>query len=670
MVLQGLEEATRSLLGDARLACGGLRVYATPRRLAVCVGQLAGQQPGRRVRVTGPPRKAAFDAEGQPTRAAEGFARSQGVALDQLAVVLTDRGEYLAVEREEAGQPAREVVPELLERLAASFPFARQMRWGEGDFRFVRPVRWVVALLDAEVLPVTVAGVRAGRVTYGHRFLSPHPIDLAHACEYVDRLEGAVVLPEVAGRRDRIRREVESAAAARGVRAVVDDGTLETVVHLVEYPMAIAGSFPESYLGLPREVVETSIRRHQRCFTVEDSGGALAPGFVAVSNLPGCDPAEIRHGNERVIRARLADADFYFQDDLKHTPEDRLPLLGAMVFQERLGSQLEKTERLVALATYLSSRLLVQAPEPVVRAARLAKSDLASGMVREFPELQGIIGEEYALRAGEPRAVARAIREQYLPRSADDELPGSIEGAILAIADKVDTVVGCVGVGLTPTGSQDPYALRRQSQGVIQIVLERQCALSLGALVDRALELLGPKVTEPMAVTRERVLGLFRVRLATTMTARGVRADVVDAVLAQGFDEPLRAIQRAEALTTLMGRPDWEPLAVAFKRAINILPARPIGPVDPSRFVDEAERRLHRETSALRPRVVRALERGDYATALTELASLRSAVDQFFEAVMVMDADPKIQENRLGLLKAIADLVLPVADLRKIHAAK
>ena len=669
-VLRAMADLAPRLLDEQRLSADGLRIYATPRRLALSVEGLAGAQRAQRLRVTGPPKKAAFDASGAPTKAAEGFARTQGVSVDQLTLVQTERGEYLAVEREEPGHPAAAVVPALLERLVEALPFAKQMRWGSGDARFSRPIRWLVALLDGTVLPLRIAAVEAGRVTYGHRFLSPQAIALAHARDYAAALERAHVRPDVDARRALVQRQVGEAATAHGVRAAVDEGTLETVVHLVEDSMAVVGSFGESYLELPREVVETPIRRHQKCFPTEDAAGRLAPYFVAVSNMPGSDPTEIRRGNERVIRARLADADFYFREDLKISPEKRLPALATMVFQERLGSQLEKTERLTALVEWLASTAAPDAAPGAARAARLAKSDLASGMVREFPELQGVMGEEYAARAGEDRVVAQAIREQYLPRSADDAVPASREGALLAIADKVDTIVGCIGVGLVPTGSQDPYGLRRAAQGVLQVALATPCLPSLGALVDRALSLLAPKLTEAADATRGRVLELFQARLTTVMAARGLRADIVEAVLSQGFDDPRRAVQRAEALSSLVGHPDWDPLTVAFKRAINILPARSIGDVDPSRFVHDAERHLHEETAARRPRVLRGLAEGDYASALRELSGLRPAVDRFFEAVMVMDPEPAVQENRLGLLRALADLVLPIADLRKVQASR
>ena len=674
VVLGSLEESPKRLCGEARLATGPVRVFSTPRRLAFVVLEVAERQAAEIKTVTGPPMKAAFDAAGRPTKAAEGFARSQGVPIDALRTIQTDRGEYLAVERREAGRSAAEVLPELLQRLVSSLPFAKQMRWGEGDVRFSRPVRWVVALLDGRLLPVTVAGVQAGRVTYGHRFLRPAPIPLytADADEYVKKLGEAFVMAEVATRQLRIRHAVVAAAAQQGCRPVLDEGTLEAVVHLVEWPEPVVGTFASEYVSLlPSEVIEAPIRRHQKCFVVRGgSHEGLEPFFVAVSNMPGIDPSEIRRGYERVIQARLADAAFYFREDLKTSPEGRLPLLKGMIFQERLGTLKEKTDRLVALCEHLGRDLDRRDVEILRRAALLAKSDLASGMVREFPELQGIIGGTYALRAGEVPAVADAIAQHYRPRSAEDSIPTSMAAALLSVADKVDTIVGCIGVGLLPTGSQDPYALRRHAHGVVQIALARGDAVrfSLGDTIDRAIEVLRGKLTEPVEITRERVLELFRVRLSGILTGGGRRPDVVDAVLASGFDRPQEVVKRVEALQALMRRPDWEPLVITFKRTINILPAGFDARVDPTRFVHDAERRLHEATSQALPSVSAALATGDYEAALSRIAALRPVVDAFFDAVMVMDKDPAIRDNRLALLKVLRDVLLPVGDLRKIQA--
>jgi glycyl-tRNA synthetase beta chain len=672
-VLPALDETARRMLSDVRLGFETLRIFTSPRRLALAVTGLDDRQPPRTVRVMGPPRKAGFDAQGKPTKAAEGFARSQGVGVAELITVGTDRGEYLAADRHEAGRAAVELLPDLLERLVLALPFAKQMRWGNGEPRFVRPVRWLVALLDDAVLPMSLLGVMAGRTTYGHRFLAPGPIELpsADVDQYVNALLAAHVIADVETRRDTILGSFGSVISDRAYRTDPDARTLDIVVHLVEDPTPVVGTFPKEYLDLPREVVETPIRHHQKSFTVETLDGKLAPFFVTISNMPGADPTEVRRGNERVIRARLADADFYFREDLRITPEQRVALLAGMVFQERLGTLREKTDRLLGLVEHLGRRAPSANVAALRRGALLAKSDLASGMVREFPELEGVIGEEYALRAGEPATVAHAIREHYLPRSADGALPSSLEGAILSVADKIDTIVGCIGVGLVPTGSQDPYALRRHAQGVVQIALSRAEAfrLSLADAVDQALDLLGAKLTEPRELTRDRVLEFFRARVAAIAAARGWRADVIDAVLSSGFDEPSDVVRRIEALASMMRRDDWEPLVITFKRTINILPPGFTGTVEASRLGHEAERHLHEATRAIQDPARRALEAGHYAEALGMVAGLRPVVDAFFEAVLVMDRDPAVRDTRLSLLREIADLLLPVADLRRIQAS-
>ncbi len=669
-VLPELEGMPQSLLKEARLAFEAVRAFATPRRLAIVVTGLGDRQPARVVTVTGPPKKAGFDATGKPTKAALGFARSQGVAVDRLTTIQTERGEYLAAVRQEEGRSAAEALPELLERLVFSLPFSKQMRWGDGEVRFVRPVRWVVALLDGEVLPLTIAGAAADRITYGHRFLAPGPIELrtSDAQEYVEKLLSAHVIADFATRRGRVKAAVEKVASEHGLGAVVDSATLNTVAHLVESPAAIMGTFPERYLELPRVVVETTIRRHQKCFSVERSNGKLANFFVAVSNMPGVDPTEIRRGNERVIRARLADADFYFREDQKMRLEERLSLLKGIVFQERLGTLDEKTERVAALAMEFGGAISPATYHMARRASQLAKADLASRMVREFPELQGIIGEEYARRDGESEEVACAIREQYLPRSADDDLPESLAGAVLSMADKLDTIVGCLGIGLLPTGSQDPYGLRRQAQGFLQTVLKWQLRLSLSWLVDRALELLAPKLTQPIDVTRAQVLEFLRVRLATLlMTGEGaLRPDVVEAAMAAGYDDPVNLRRRAQAVAAFRTRPDFESLLITFKRVVNILPAGFSGEVDPARFTDPAERALFDALAGRHSRIEEALGQEAYERALEEIAALRPWVDQFFTAVLVMVHDRALQQNRLALLGKIARLLLRVADLRRL----
>jgi glycyl-tRNA synthetase beta chain len=666
-VLAKLDDGVGKFLRDLRLPFGSVQTFATPRRLAIAVTDLADVQTSATTVVTGPPVKAGFDASGAPTKAAEGFARAQGVSVAALTRVTTERGEYLAVERAEPSQPAAAILPDALARFIIALPFVKKMRWGDGDIRFVRPIRWLVALLDDAVLPLQIGDVVAGRTTYGHRFLGGQKaIELAtaDADAYTAALEAAGVIADVERRRAQVLAECRKVVPAPN-RVVEDEATLRATVHLVEMPFGIVGRFPEQYLALPREVVQIPIQHHQRWLTVETPDGALAPMFVATSNVPDTRGA-IRSGYERVIRARLADADFYFRSDLRMKPEERVSLLGGIVFQERLGTLREKTDRLVALVATLADATGVDAGT-VRRAAFLAKSDLASGVVREFPELQGVIGGHYARLAGEPPAVARAIAEQYLPRSADDRVPDSIEGAVLGIADRVDSVVGCLGVGLLPRGSEDPYALRRQAQAVVQIAILKRVALDLPAVVSRALELLAPKLTESPDITRTRVLDLFRTRIESVLAAQGYRRDVVEAVVTSGADDPANAAARAAAITACMERGDWDAVVIAFKRVINILPEHPRDDPDPRLFVDEAERRLYEAINAQQPLFMRAVASGDYAEAFATIAALRPGIDAFFAAVLVMASDAAIRDNRLALLGRIGRPMLKLADLRKIQ---
>jgi glycyl-tRNA synthetase beta chain len=668
-VLEGMGPAARALFAELRLPCGDVTVFSSPRRLALAVADLADVQEARSTVVTGPPVKAAFDPSGAPTKAAVGFARTQGVAVEALTTVKTERGDYVAVHREEPRGRAADVLPDALTRFVLALPFAKQMRWGDGEHRFVRPVRWVVALLDGQVLPMTLGGLTAGRVTHGHRFLGPAAgVTLANAdaAAYVERLREAHVIVDIESRRKAVWAQCMSVLPP-GHRAVEDEETLVTVVHLIEEPYAVLGSFPAEFLALPPEVVETPIRHHQKCLTVETESGRLAPMFVGIANMPDVDGA-IRRGYERVIRARLADADFYYRLDLQRPLADLVPQLGGIVFQDRLGTLLEKTERLVALTGLLAGDCGVPR-EPVQRAALLAKADLASGMVREFPELQGVMGARYAEAGGEPAAVARAIREHYLPRSADDGVPGGLEGALLGIADRIDTIAGCIGIGLVPRGSEDPYALRRHAQGIVQIAIALRIRMSLGTLVDRAIAQLSAKLTEPAEATRTAVLEFLRGRLATVLAARGHRRDAIEAVLASGADDPADAARRADAVTSWTNRPDWDALAMTFRRVLNILPEQAPGAADPARFVDDAERRLHREVAARREAIEAATRRGDYEQALEAIAALRPAVDEFFTAVLVMDKDAAIRDNRLALLASLGGLMLAIADLRTIQTA-
>lgn len=670
-VLDALRVQAPRLLEAERLAFGAVQAFVTPRRLTLLVRGLADRQEAEVRQVIGPPAAKAFDAAGKPTQAAVGFARAQQVPVAELRRVQTERGEYVAAVREIPGEPMERVLPGLLERLLAGLPFSKQMRWGLGDVRFIRPIRWVLALYGDRALDLTLWGVRAAPVSRGHRFLAPGPFPVASVEGYLERLAAGHVVLDPEARRALIREQVVEAARAAGGAPVMDAGLLETITYMVEAPQAFVGRFPEAYLQLPRTLIETPIRHHQRSVPVE-ADGRLLPVFVAVSNLPTEDPAvleTIRRGHERVIRARLADADFYFREDRKVPLAERVPGLRGVVFQERLGTLYDKTQRLVALVETLATGLPEAARAEAVRAATLAKADLLTGSVREFPELEGFIGGEFALASGESPAVAQAIREQYLPRTAGDRLPASRLGAVLGVADRLDSVVACLGVGLVPTGSEDPYALRRQAQGLVAICLGVPLRLSLGALIARALDLLADRLTEPREPVRARVLEFLRGRLLAALADRGVRPDVAEAALASGFDDPHQAFLRARALMGFLARPDFNSLLVTFKRVVNILPPGFAGRVDPGVFAQAEEEELHGAFLARRDRVVAALQGEAYEVALEELAALRPHVDRFFTGVMVMVPDLRLQENRLALLAKIGALLLAIGDLRRLQTA-
>lgn len=669
--LAALRAQAPALLEAERLGFAAVEAFATPRRLALLVRGLADRQTAETRRAIGPPAARAFDQAGNPTQAAIGFARAQGIPVAELRRVQTERGEYVAAVREIPGEPLERVLPDLLERLLAALPFSKQMRWGQGEARFVRPIRWVLALYGGRPLPLTLRGVEATATSHGHRFLAPGPFPVTSVEGYLQGLAARHVLLDPERRRAVIQEQVAEAAHAAGGTPVLDARLLETLTYMVEAPEAVLGRFPEGYLKLPRALLETPIRHHQRFVPVE-ADGRLLPVFVAVSNLPTEAPAVLeamRRGYERVVRARLADADFYFREDQKVPLAERVPALRGVIFQERLGTLYDKTQRLVALVDSLAAGVGEADREAARRAALLAKADLLTGSVREFPELQGFIGGEFALASGEPQAVAQALREQYLPRVAGDRLPASILGAVLSVADRLDSVVGCLGVGLVPTGSEDPYGLRRQAQGLVAICLDTPLRLSLGALTDRALDLLADRLTEGREAVRERALEFLRGRLLAALLDRGIRPDVAEAALASGFDDPHQALLRARALMGFLARPDFEPLLITFKRVVNILPPGFEGRVDPGAFVEAEEGELHGAFLARRERVVAALRGEAYEAALAELAALRPHVDRFFTGVMVMVEDLRLQQNRLALLAEIGTHLLAVGDLRRLQLA-
>ena len=664
--LKDLEAQARGIFRDQRIACSGIRTYGTPRRLTLHVERLQETQDALVREVVGPARAVAFDQEGRPTKAAVGFARAQGIPVEKLGVKTLDRGDYLVATIEEHGKRLEELLPTILPRLVASLSFPKFMRWGQGTFRFVRPIRWLLALYGGRVVPFDIDGVASGSKTYGHRFLSRGQIRVRSFQDYLQKLEGRFVIVDQARRRELVVRLAEEAAAKVGGRPVLDDDLVESVSYLVEYPNVVCGEFEREYLSLPRDVIMTPMRKHQRYFPVVDDAGQLLPYFVAISNMKAKDMEVIRAGNERVLRARLKDADFFFKEDRKTPLPERVPKLRGIIFQERLGTMFDKVERLQKQVASLAEQVAPDLVEEARRAAQLCKADLVTTMVKEFPNLQGVMGREYALLSGEAPRVAQAIEEHYLPRFAGDRLPESMIGAIVGLADRIDSICGCFGIGLIPSGSEDPYALRRLGQGTVQILLSTGINLPLSEPVGKSLELLGDRLTRPRDRAAREVMEFLAARLHAILMERGIPADLVDAVLSVDVERVSEAGNRAEALAAFRQEADFGELAAAFRRVVNILPKGFSKAVDPHRFVTSAERALHAEAATLRAETEHLVRARDYFRALQRIATIRPIVDMFFEEVMVMVDDRDLQENRLAILKEVADLFSGIADFSKI----
>ncbi|SHE62195.1 glycyl-tRNA synthetase beta chain [Desulfofundulus australicus DSM 11792] len=670
--LEQLKELAQNLLRENRLSFKEIKTFGTPRRLVLYVYDLAGVQESLVQEVKGPAVKVAFNQAGEPTRAALGFAKSQGVDVSQLVVKNLGPVEYVFAVKRQEGRPAGEVLADICPAIISGLHFPKPMRWGTLEVRFARPIRWLVALYGDQVIDFSYAGLRSGRVTYGHRFLSEGPLEIPHAGKYFEVMERGKVVVDPGQRREMIWNQVKELAAGAGGQVLPDEELLAEVTNLVEYPVALCGSFDESFLQLPAEVLVTPMREHQRYFPVRDARGKLLPRFIAVSNGNRDHLDTIRAGNEKVLRARLTDAAFFWKEDQAVPLARRVEALKKVVWQESLGSVYDKVERLINLSRYLARVFAVgeKELEQVLRAAYLAKADLVTNMVYEFPELQGVMGREYALVSGEDPAVAQAIYEHYLPRFSGDELPVTTPGRVLSLADKMDTLVGCFAIGIEPTGSQDPYGLRRQALGICHICLAGELVLPLQDFIGQAYEQYRGRVE--LKLEKEQVishlLDFFAQRLRGILTERGLSYDTVEAVLAAGFDDPTGVWQRARAVEVFKTEPHFEAVLTAFTRAHNLSRKHDSTAVDPALLAHPAEAALYKKLNEVREKVAGQLMARDYRAALAAMASLRPVVDEFFDAVMVMVDDEKIRNNRLGLLKGVANLALDVADLSKLVA--
>ncbi len=666
--LEQMKEMFSEKLGQSRLSFESIECFGTPRRLSILVRGLMSIQPDLDELLVGPPAAAAF-RDGEPTSAGKGFAAGKGITPDKLEIVRTEKGEYAAARIRTEGKPAETILARIIPEILGSLVFPKTMRWGDGRHRFVRPVRNIAAIAGDRVPDFSFAGVKASRTSFGHRLFGEKSFVIQDPVNYKDILRKQFVLVDRNERTKRIETLLRDKAVEIGGKPVRDDSLLELVSNLMEYPNVIRGEFSEKYLGLPKEVLVTCMREHQKYFAVESGTGELMPYFLAVADVKDESVPDVTRGHEWVLRSRLADAEFFWNEDRKRSLDERAGLLENAVYQKDLGSYADKVKRIMLLSEGIcrlcGREELIQ---NAVHAARLSKSDLTTDMVKEFPALQGIMGGIYAREEKLPEQVWKAVYSQYLPKSMDDIVPDTDAGAFVALSDKLDTLAGCFGLNIIPSGSKDPFALRRAGQGICKIILERKYKLPLTALLNIALEAYSGKVG--FRLSGEEIQKAYTTfmgeRLRHLLTSEGHSYDCINAVFATSYDDMNDAAARVRALGTIKSEKDIEALSVSFKRIKNLIGKGVSSPVDKELFTEEAETALFDSFNAVRSRADSYLSEGGYQDALKILAGLRGSVDRFFDEVMVMTEDLKIRDNRIALLAMIADMFLRIADISEI----
>ena len=656
-------EGIKTGLEKADIPFAEVKALATPRRLAVQVKALAVAQPDREIQRRGPALQAALDADGKPTKAAEGFARSCGVAFDQLEKLETDKGTWLVFNTVQKGTQTADLLPELVSKSIGQLPVPKRMRWGASRTEFSRPVHWLVSLFGSDIVDMEVLSLKAGRTTMGHRFHHNENIELASTEGYVETLRSAFVLVDMEERRDTIRKQVNEEASKLGAVAEIDEDLLDEVNGLVEWPVALTGSFENRFLEVPAACLISSMKEHQKYFHLVDNSGNLQPNFITVSNIVSKDPAQVIAGNEKVIRPRLSDAAFFFETDKKKPLAERIDALKTVTFQKQLGSIYDKSQRVSQIAQFIAEQIGGDKAK-AQRAADLSKCDLVTEMVLEFTDLQGIMGAHYAANDGEDAEVAQSLNEQYMPRFAGDELPATQTGMALAIADRIDTLVGIFGIGQRPTGDKDPFALRRATIGILSILVKNKLDIDLKALIELSIAQHGdlPKA-EGLA---DDVLNYMLDRFRAWYQAEGIPVETFLAVRSRPVSNAYDFDRRVQAVTAFSKLEEAEALAAANKRVNNILAKQNYqgdAKVDASLLAEDAEKVLAEQVAAKQAELAPLFAAADYQTALNSLASLRSAVDSFFDNVMVMADDEQVKNNRLALLASLSSLFLEVADI-------
>ena len=668
--VEALQKNLASGLQELGLTFQRVSGAATPRRLVVRVDDLLNRQPDRVEEILGPPKKAAFDANNQPTKAAEGFAKSRGATIADIRIASTPKGEYLMLRQEQKGQATKELLPGVLAEMIKAVPFPKSMRWGATKTTFARPIQWLLALYDGQTIPFSVEGVgESGPLTYGHRFMAPQAIEVRSYDHYVLALRDQHVLVEPEERQAMVVQEITRAAREVGGHILPDEELIETVANLVEYPHAIAGAFDQKFLALPKDALITSMREHQKYFTVLDDSGQLKANFIAINNTRVKDTVLGAEGHQRVLRARLEDGLFFFRADQQTPLADRVTDLESLVFQNKLGTMLEKTLRVQTLAEELARGLNLSAEvvKGVSRAAYLAKADLLTAMVNEFPSLQGAMGRDYARLNGEDESVAMGIHEHYMPVRADSQLPEGVVGALVGIADRIDTIAGCFGIGQVPTGSTDPFGLRRQALGLIRIIEHHGFALSLCAVTQTALARYGDKLSEESGAALAGIMEFIKGRYQNDLVAKGIATEAVEAVVSVTFDDIIDCTKRVKALVEISSQPSFPMLAGAFKRVMNIIKGQAEGgTVEVALMTDEAEKALYQALNVVSGEAQPLIDQGEYQAALMVILKMKETVDLFFDQVMVMTDDIGVRQNRLSLLAMIAGLFLQIGDFSKL----
>jgi glycyl-tRNA synthetase beta chain len=668
--IRDLKANAAIILNDSYIDFSEVETYATPRRLVLMVGGLTETQTSRVREVFGPAKKIAFDERGNPTEAAVKFADSQGVSVESLVVKKRGKGEYVVAVFKEKGLAVKDLLPEVLKKIVLSIRFPKTMRWGNGGVRFARPIHWLLAMFGKNVISFEIDEVKSSNMTRGHRFLSPATFQIKEISGFKNLLENNLVIVDQEERKKMILEGIRKlSSSVRGI-PIEDEELLETVNFLVEYPFPVLCSFQKEYLELPKELLVTVMKDHQKFFAIEDAEGRLLNHFIVISNTKKENEETVRIGAERVIKARFEDARFYFEEDRKKTLYERIKELEKVIFQEKLGSLYQKTERIASIAEFLSERLLNSSKDKLLRAAWLSKIDLLTGIIREFPELQGAMGKYYAIHDGEDSEVAEALEEQYLPEHSGGKLPHTEIGALLSMADKIDNIVSFFSLGLIPTGSEDPLALRRQALGIIAIMLDKSYNLSLRDLIHEALQNL-ISLFPDLEKIEEKIYQFFEQRFEPVFSDKSYSFDLIQSILSISLDSHLKDIEgRLEALKRLKESKDYNNFLLAIKRVNNILPKKIIPELKSKLLIEEPEKELKERLDYVKSDLLVLLKERRYHDAINLLTTLTDAINNFFDHVLVMDKREEVRQNRLSLLREVWETATTIADFSKLQPTK